>query len=526
MQMIANNPYRILGLSVTATDREITKRISELTIYTEMGKAKNYDSDLINFAPLERTTENIEDAARQLEQPKDKLLHSIFWLSYNNNENFLDKLDNDNLSEVIENIPNDTVHNFHNKAILTLLSVSDFNKLRKGIRYFEDFLTHKDIEKFITKIVGERLTRNFDIDKLFIEYYLQDVMNKYSIKEILDLFNNTSNEEFVRARLVKPYIHKIEAAADTAKNKTNNKPENAYSFGKELIDNISDNLSSLEEILDESDLMFTSISNKLAEQMLDCSIAYFNKNFESSDEDIDEDIFENAYELAKTAQLTAKSRMMINRINEAIKALENTKFHDCFNAVNFLKAIIEAYEKLEKENMLLISFKRKCINEILMIRELRKVVTSKIIMKIAKSTNEKLISDFSYYINSVINKMKLTKDVAKLKSKFIENLPDTNEIKREYNLNLFKELIKQKEFELEQVRERTFFSTELFKLKCEMKELNKWTLFRTKKTKELQINKKTLEIEELKTKGEKWKKEEIARLDKEIIQKKHELQKL
>jgi len=519
MQMIANNPYRILGLSVTATEREITKRISELTIYTEMGKAKNYDSDLINFAPLERTTESIEDAGRQLEQPKDKLLHSIFWLSYNNNESFLHKLDNENLVEVIENISNDTVHNFHNKAILTFLLVSDYNNERKGIRYFEDFLTHKDIENFITEIVGERLTSNFDINKLFLEYYLRDANKNYSINEILDLFNNTSNEEYVKTSLIKPIIHKIESAIEITKTKTTKEPISAYEFGRELITNTSEDLKNLESILPEKDLMLNSISNKLAEQILDCSIAYFNKNDESSIEEI----FEDAYELAKTAQLMAKSRMMINRIDEAIKSLKNIRLHDCFNAVKLLNAINEAYDQLEIDNKIIYIYEKKALNEILILQDLKKVVTNKIAEKTAKSNNEKLISDFNHNINSVINKMKLTKDVAKLKSEFIKHLPNTNSIKKEHNIILYNEMIKNKEIELEKVHSKTFFSDELYILKCEMKELEQWKLFRTKKTKELQINKKTLEIEKQKAESEKRKEEEISRIEKELDQLKKQL---
>ena len=57
MDLIYQNPYRILGLPVTATDREIAKRIGDMSIYAEMGKSIEYNSD--NYFPASpiRTTE-------------------------------------------------------------------------------------------------------------------------------------------------------------------------------------------------------------------------------------------------------------------------------------------------------------------------------------------------------------------------------------------------------------------------------------------------------------------------------------
>ena len=45
MDIIFQNPFRVLGLSVDATDREIVKQIDDLSIYTDMGKLIEYDSN-------------------------------------------------------------------------------------------------------------------------------------------------------------------------------------------------------------------------------------------------------------------------------------------------------------------------------------------------------------------------------------------------------------------------------------------------------------------------------------------------
>jgi len=44
MNSILNNPFRILGLPITASEREISKQIHSLETYAEMGKTKSFDT--------------------------------------------------------------------------------------------------------------------------------------------------------------------------------------------------------------------------------------------------------------------------------------------------------------------------------------------------------------------------------------------------------------------------------------------------------------------------------------------------
>ena len=84
MKHICNNPFRILGLPITASEREIAKQTNMLTTYSEMGKAKPIDSDFPFLPPTHRTSEAIEEAKKQIEQSENKMLSSLFWF-WNNN---------------------------------------------------------------------------------------------------------------------------------------------------------------------------------------------------------------------------------------------------------------------------------------------------------------------------------------------------------------------------------------------------------------------------------------------------------
>ena len=519
MQLIYENPYRILGLSITATDREIAKRVSNLSVYAEMDKAVNYDYDFVDFAPLERTIETIKDAERKLEQPKDKLLHSLFWISYDDNDNSLKDLKIDNLLGTFNSMPNNNVYSLHNKAIITLFSKNDFHAIQKGIIIFNKFILHNTCNEYEKRIIGKSLSLNYDIGEIFFDELLREIKKKLEPKEIFNLFRDTPKEEHIKSTLTKPIIYKIESEIENAKNSTDLEPENAYKFGEELIENTSDNLNELTLILSENDLILTSISNKLAEQILNCSISYYNEIQEGKYRIFKKILSPDyAYELATKAKNIAKGGMILNRIKDNIKILQEIRFQDCYKAANFLKMIVEAYNQLQIDNKTLNIYERKVLNETMIIKDFREIVTNKIVERTAKSKNEDLISDFNYQINEVIKKMKLTKDFNSIKSIFIEHLPDSNEIKREYNLILFKDLIKQKEIELEKVREKTFYSDELYGLKLEMKGIEQWKLFRTKESKEKQIKEKTKEIVELLSKSEQLKKNKVMQIENEIEQ--------
>ena len=103
MNLIHNNPYRILGLPITATEREIAKQINMLATYAEMGKTISLESDYSFLDSIERTPHAIEEAKKQIEQNENKLLYSLFWFWKNNSadELALEVLKDGNINKAI-----------------------------------------------------------------------------------------------------------------------------------------------------------------------------------------------------------------------------------------------------------------------------------------------------------------------------------------------------------------------------------------------------------------------------------------
>ena len=81
MQFVINNPYRILGLTANASSREVAQRVADLETFAEFGKPKKYSLDLTEIAPLTRTVDTIQQAAKDIENDTDKLVYAFFWFA-------------------------------------------------------------------------------------------------------------------------------------------------------------------------------------------------------------------------------------------------------------------------------------------------------------------------------------------------------------------------------------------------------------------------------------------------------------
>jgi hypothetical protein len=79
MELVLKNPFRILGLPVTASSREVAKRVSDLEMFAELGKEKKYPGDLAEIGKIDRSLDSIKDAARRIELPEMRVFYSFFW---------------------------------------------------------------------------------------------------------------------------------------------------------------------------------------------------------------------------------------------------------------------------------------------------------------------------------------------------------------------------------------------------------------------------------------------------------------
>ena len=100
-----NNPFRVLGIKHNSTEKEIAKRISDLLIYSEIGKSIIYETDLF-LGEIDRTPGNIREAIKIMDNPHQKLYYSMIWFIEENqaDKDFLEKLGQFKNIEITEDI--------------------------------------------------------------------------------------------------------------------------------------------------------------------------------------------------------------------------------------------------------------------------------------------------------------------------------------------------------------------------------------------------------------------------------------
>ena len=80
MDIIINNPFRILGTFSNASAKDIIANVSKAKAYLKVGKSIAFESDLPTLLPtIERTNETIERALAMINQTNDRLLYGLFW---------------------------------------------------------------------------------------------------------------------------------------------------------------------------------------------------------------------------------------------------------------------------------------------------------------------------------------------------------------------------------------------------------------------------------------------------------------
>ena len=171
--MINQNPFCVLGISPMASEREIQKQVTKTTRFAEVGKDISFDTDFSFIGELKRDKESITNASSAIEQPINRLLHSLFWFW---NANHIDAAAFDNLSkdhtdkatEIWEKVVKDgdvSLKNlsclFNLKSLYVAQSFKDNSLdsklLIKGNLLAGKFLNHSELDSYTKQIVGDHI---------------------------------------------------------------------------------------------------------------------------------------------------------------------------------------------------------------------------------------------------------------------------------------------------------------------------------------------------------------------------------
>lgn len=352
MDIIKQNPYRVLGLLGNSSERELQKQVGAIKRFAEVGKVKEFDLDLGFLGDVPRAVEDIQSASSKLEQPYNKLHYSLFWfVKYNSlDEIALSNLKDENFQKAFDiwkktlkgDVTDKNFSSYHNFSTLCLLlSVSnqkiDLTYLNQCVYIKQRLIESSAMGRFVELVADDRLVINaVDIGKSFADEIIKIVAPYISngagvtTKDVMGLFDNYPRDvqKHVSNKFTAEPISKIEKSiTDTAENRKAD-PSRAAKYGEKLYNDTKRTCSQLEVMLGRGDPQLQSVVNKLTEEIMQCSIDFFN---EFIDEQETFDPIDAALHVARYASklgATGSVKMRAQENTEIIEGWSNSRSRD------------------------------------------------------------------------------------------------------------------------------------------------------------------------------------------------------
>lgn len=295
MKAIAENPFRLLGLSIMASDRDIAKRMSDLKAYASVGRQMEFPNDFTVFSTIERNSENINEAMRKIEFPEGRLFQSLFWFWEKNDIDalVLERLAEGDVDKAISlwkkaiqggPVTQRNISHIKNLGLLYLALAGD-KKNPDGIdwEYLEEGLQHTGRVFFspefsaYSRSVAGKGGRNWIslIGKQFAREIIGTILVKDSelagseIKKIIQAFSTFPSE--IQDDVVSPfkekYFQQIKKEIDAIRAKYGETPVRGCLAGNKLHLNTRSLVALLKEFLPSNDIQLKIESDKIASEI-------------------------------------------------------------------------------------------------------------------------------------------------------------------------------------------------------------------------------------------------------------------
>lgn len=312
MDIINKNPYRYFGVYSNSPTKERVANKAKMNAFLKVGKPVSFPLDLPNILPsIDRTVETVANAESELTLPTDQIRFAQFWWM---NVTPLDGIAFNHLTsgnmDMAKSIweKKDDVSSLQNRFLLSIIN-NDWNS---AIRYAEKLYTNFS-EEFIGKVIGEAMFVSTPLWKVFIDSLAKSGVN---LLPFMDMLTNTEWKNYIAEITIGPLIDTINNAIDVAKSSKGKGSQARLKAGEKLMASTKNALSQIKKSLPASDIRYQTIADKLATEILQCGIDYFNDTE-------DDDAPQKAMTLQNYALSIAVGKLAKDRCKENVDILKS-----------------------------------------------------------------------------------------------------------------------------------------------------------------------------------------------------------
>lgn len=314
MDIINKNPYRYLGVYSNSPTKERVANKAKMKAFLKVGKPVSFPLDLPNILPsIDRSIETVANAESELTLPTDQIRFAQFWWM---NVTPLDSIAFNHLingnTDIAKSIwkKKDDVSSLQNRFLLSILN-DDWNS---AMQYAENLYTNFS-EEFIAKIIGEAMPVSTPLWQMFIDSLAKSGV---TLLPFMDILTNEEWKNYIADVTVVPLIDTINKAIDLAKSSKGKGSQTRLKAGEKLMASTKSALRQIKKSLPVSDMRYQTIADKLATEILQCGIDYFNDTE-------DDDAPQRAMILQNYALSIAVGKLAKDRCKENVDILKNIR---------------------------------------------------------------------------------------------------------------------------------------------------------------------------------------------------------
>lgn len=447
MNPIKDNPYRILGLLAGSSTREINRQTNRLSkIIAAEQEPPTDDFSFPALGKLTRTEKAIEEATSKLNLDSDKLNSALFWFWNGNpitDEVAFEALKDGNTEKAYQiwdklmvetkedgkrfwrTVTEKNSSAFHNSFVLEMFRTNGNKQTAIVANLY--FLENDFSQKFISTVAGSTHKANSkELQTNFLNDVLQEIekgnanLTLSKFVSILKGIDFTAKSDFLKS-ISRKFVNNISLQVETAKKKRTANKANAAKVGNELIEKSKGDLEQLKSILGGQDFTYSNIADKVANEILQCSVDFFNH---SQDIDANNDYHNVSTRLANLAESVAVGSLVKERIKENLATLEEMKDKEIQEAIAVLLFIKTSYQKNERDIDTMVTqqarnlpygqsinwnkvdeMKRNSLKWDKIIELVKQAIPQKNLEKIRNATNQQQVNEYKTLVVFLMDKL-------------------------------------------------------------------------------------------------------------------------
>ena len=312
MNIIYNNPYRILGVFANSPKKDIVANKGKATAFLKVGRPVQYPLDLEGILPpLTRSIDLFNEAESHLAIAKEQIQYAQFWFlkMAQLDEIAFNHLFAGNIDQAISIwSKQDNLSSLQNKMICYLIKGSlpgAISIAQLLYNSFGDCYIEKIDSSCTLKLTGAEL-RN-----LFIKSLGEGI----GMTNLLSAATDAEWKDYISSQTIAPLIAKISTEVEKTKKVDHKNPKARIDAARKLVTSTKESFTQLKGILKANDPQFVMIADKLGLEILQCGIDYFNNSE-------DDDVPHTAMKMQKYAQSIVVGTLAKQRCEENVKILQ------------------------------------------------------------------------------------------------------------------------------------------------------------------------------------------------------------